>query len=67
MPHSGTDGAGPAEVTYQTSVYDYYNWDSTRNAPTVQYSDSNDLHRAGWAQNYEVMGGSERTRVTVPQ
>ncbi|MGC4933269.1 hypothetical protein ACLQ3C_06260 [Gordonia sp. DT30] len=58
MPHLGGAGVGPGELTYQTSIYDYYNWDTTKKSPSEQYSDLNDLHRAGWAQNYEVTGTS---------
>ena len=50
---------GNVEIQYQSSVYDYYNWDTTDNSPSEQYSDLNDLHRAGWAQNFNVVGTSD--------
>lgn len=50
---------GHVEIQYQSSVYDYYNWDTTDNSPSEQYSDLNDLHRAGWARNFNVVGTSD--------
>lgn len=67
MPNLGGAGAGPGELTYQTSIYDYYNWDTTKKSPSEQYSDLNDLHRAGWAQNYEVTNMSSPQTLAVPQ
>ncbi|QKT07516.1 hypothetical protein HUN08_10185 [Gordonia sp. X0973] len=67
MPEDGGNGTGPANITYQTSIYDYYNWDTTKKNYSEQYSDLNDLHRAGWAQNYQVYGTSGPSSVTVPQ
>lgn len=52
------------DVDYNTSVYDYFNWDSTDASISEQYSDLNDLHRAGWAQNFDVTGTSSTQ--TVP-
>ena len=51
----------------QTSIYDYYNWDTTKKSPSEQYSDLNDLHRAGWAQNYEVTNTSSPQTSMVRQ
>ncbi|HEY9314289.1 hypothetical protein [Williamsia sp.] len=45
-------------IDYKTSVYDYYDWDPTDQTFSEQYSDLNDMHRAGWAQNFEVVGRS---------
>lgn len=67
MPNLGGAGAGPGELTYQTSIYDYYNWDTTKKSPSEQYSDLNDLHRAGWAQNYEVTNTSSPQTSMVRQ
>lgn len=67
MPNLGGAGTGPGELTYQTSIYDYYNWDTTKKSPSEQYSDLNDLHRAGWAQNYEVTNTSSPQTLAVPQ
>ena len=55
------------EVSYETSVYDYYNWDTTDKHWYPEPSDLNDLHRAGWAQNFDVVGtSSERTSTWSP-
>lgn len=57
-------GGGGYDVSYQTSVYDYYNWESTEKHWYPEASDLNDLHRAGWAQNFDVVGTSNN-RTTV--
>ncbi|MCZ4552201.1 hypothetical protein [Gordonia rubripertincta] len=55
------------EVSYQTSVYDYYNWDTTDEHWYPQPSDLNDLHSAGWSQNFDVVGTSSKQTTTWPQ
>ncbi|MBA4021734.1 MAG: hypothetical protein C0482_05175 [Gordonia sp.] len=58
---------GDFDVTYSTSVYDYYNWDTTEKHWYPEPSDLNDLHRAGWGQNYEIVGTStEKTTYWSP-
>lgn len=52
---------GNYSVTARTSVYDYYNYD-----PAGQQSGLNDLHRAGWAQNFDVVGSSGFRTSTYP-
>ena len=63
-----SDGAG-YEVSYQTSVYDYYNWDTTDKHWYPEPSDLNDLHRAGWGQNFDVVGtsGTRNTSWSTPR
>jgi hypothetical protein len=58
---------GNVELHYQSSVYDYYNWDTTDNSRSEQYSDLNDLHRAGWAQNFNVVGTSDTFAFEYPR
>ncbi|SDU25743.1 SpvB/TcaC N-terminal domain-containing protein [Amycolatopsis keratiniphila] len=57
---------GGYDITYQVSIYDYYNWESTGWRPWRQASDLNDLHRAGWAQNFDVIGRSSPRTFHVP-
>ncbi len=57
------DGRG-YELNYETSVYDYYNWDTTDKHWYPEPSDLNDLHRAGWAQNFDVVGTSSNRSTT---
>jgi len=49
---------GGYTVSYRTSVYDYYNFDSTGWRPWPQVSNLNDLHIAGRAQNFDTVGTS---------
>ncbi|GAB11397.1 hypothetical protein GOARA_068_00560 [Gordonia araii NBRC 100433] len=60
-----TDVNGNLVVKAQTSISDYYNWDSTDPKRVPQPSDLGHLHRAGMAQNF-VSHGTETPRV-VPQ
>jgi len=60
------DENGKMEIQYRSSIYDYYNWDSTKKSPSEQYSDLNELHRAGWAQNYAVTGTSDAFEFGYP-
>lgn len=62
----GTPGVAGYDLNYQTSVYDYYNWESTGAFPSVQASDLNNLNRAGWAQTFDVTGTSATKQVRVP-
>lgn len=57
---------GTYSVAAQSSVYDYYNWDSTDKKWYPQASDLNTLHRAGWAQNFETAGTSTTQTSTYP-
>ncbi|PXW31308.1 UNVERIFIED_CONTAM: hypothetical protein DES50_10574 [Williamsia faeni] len=53
-------------LTYQTSIYDFYNWDSTGKSPSSQYSDLNNLNLAGWAQTFDTVGTSGPQATTWP-
>lgn len=57
---------GHYSVAARTSVYDYYNFDTTDPHPWPQVSDLNNLQRAGWAQNFETVGTSGIQRSTYP-
>lgn len=58
---------GNYSIAAATSIYDYYNWDTTGKIPGIpQPSDLNDLHRAGMAQNFETYGTSSPYQVTYP-
>lgn len=52
---------GGHELTTNTSIYDYYNFDPGR--PDGEY---NDLHRAGVAQNFDTLGTSTPQQTHVP-
>ncbi len=60
------NGNGTYEVSSQTSIYDYFNFETTDQHPWPQASDLNSLHRAGWAQNFETFGTSSPQRSTWP-
>ncbi|WJR33385.1 hypothetical protein P3F83_23540 [Mycobacteroides immunogenum] len=60
------NGNGTYDVSSQTNVYDYFNFDTTDPAWHPQVSDLNKLHRAGWAQNFETFGTSSPQRSTWP-
>ncbi|SHZ19276.1 hypothetical protein [Mycobacteroides abscessus] len=59
---------GNYSVAAATSVYDYFNFDTTgRKLPGIPMpADLNDLHRAGMAQNFETYGTSNPYQVTYP-
>ncbi|OHT85276.1 hypothetical protein [Mycobacteroides saopaulense] len=61
-------GNGNYSIAAQTSVYDYFNFDTTDPKPWPQASDLNKLHRAGngWGQNFETFGTSNPYHVTYP-
>ncbi len=52
---------GNYSIAARTSVYDYYNFSTTGPLSVV-----NDMHRAGWAQNFDVMGTSTTRSSTWP-
>lgn len=52
------NGNGTYSVNSQTSIYDYYNFETTDEHPWPQASDLNKMHRAGWAQNFDTTGTS---------
>ncbi|PYE11778.1 hypothetical protein DFR67_13124 [Williamsia limnetica] len=56
------------DLSYRTTVYDYYNWETTEKHWYPEPSDLNDLHRAGWAQNFDVVGTSSNrtTKLSLP-
>lgn len=60
------NGNGTYDVSTQTSIYDYFNFETTNKNPWPQPSDLNNLHRAGWAQNFETFGTSSPQRSTWP-
>ncbi len=51
---------GNYTVSSRTSIYDYYNYETTQpnRSGYPQASDLNNLHRAGWAQNFDTVGTS---------
>jgi len=59
-------GDGHYGIAARTSIYDYYNFDSTDRHPWPQASDLNDLHRAAWAQNFTTTGTSSTYTSTWP-
>ncbi|WP_100465972.1 hypothetical protein [Mycobacteroides abscessus] len=60
------NGNGTYDVSSQVNIYDYYNFETTDQHPWPQPSDLNNLHRAGWAQNFETFGTSSPQRSTWP-
>ncbi len=58
-----------AEVTYQTHVFDRYNWDggkSTTIGPvTITDEQMGELHTAGLAQEYDIVGSSDEASYTA--
>jgi len=59
---------GNYTVSSRTSIYDYYNYETTdpNKFGLPQASDLNNLHRAGWAQNFDTVGTSSYQRSTYP-
>ncbi|TDH56698.1 hypothetical protein E2F47_06095 [Mycobacterium eburneum] len=57
---------GHYSVAAKTSVYDYYNFETTDPHPWPQVSDLNKLQRAGWAQNFDTVGTSSVQTSTYP-
>ena len=53
-------GDGRWDITYRVSIFDYYNWEPTDDHFWMEPSDANKLHRAGWAQNFDVTGRSAK-------
>ncbi|WP_058835949.1 hypothetical protein [Luteimonas abyssi] len=58
-----------AQVDYQSHVFDRYNWDEgkeTQFGPiTISDKRMGDLHTAGLAQEYDIVGSSEQARYTA--
>lgn len=59
-------GNGTYSVDARTSIFDYYNFETTDQKPWPQASDLNKLHRAGWAQNFDTIGSSSVQTSTWP-
>ncbi|MEZ0366128.1 hypothetical protein ACAG26_20850 [Mycobacterium sp. pUA109] len=57
---------GNYSVAARTSVYDYYNFETTDPSFLPQVSDLNMLDRAGWAQNFDTTGISSIRTSTYP-
>lgn len=57
---------GGYDLTYQTNVYDYYNFETTDWHAWPQASDLNRLNLAGWAQTFDVTGTSSPKSISVP-
>jgi len=57
-----TDSKGVATLATKTSIYDYYNWDTTDPKPWPQASDLGRLDRAGMAQNFDSVGSDTTYR-----
>lgn len=59
---------GQYAVAARTSIYDYYNYETTdpNRYGLPQPSDLNMLHRAGWAQNFDTVGTSSTQTSTYP-
>lgn len=59
---------GHYAVAARTSIYDYYNYETTdpNRYGLPQPSDLNMLHRAGWAQNFDTVGTSSTQTSTYP-
>lgn len=57
---------GHYSVAAKTSVYDYYNFETTDSHPWPQASDLNNLHLAGLAQNFDTVGTSSMQMSTYP-
>lgn len=58
-----------AEVSYQAHVFDRYNWDGGKKTPigpvTITDKQMGELHTAGLAQEYDIVGSTDETTYTA--